>query len=225
VTGARLSLLGGAACAALLFAALARAQTPADSTAAPAGTPDSIAAPPAASTPAAEPPAQPAPAPPPLPESQAEEFARDRDRFELGAAAVSGTFDVLGTLGYHRLLRQGRGPFEIWMHLELAGGGKGYLREGAGSVGFLLRPTSTIHRDWPIRPILEFGPAAHVVMQGAEIRSFGENAFHTHVYLKTHGYAGFDIPLGARLGLVARGRLSIPAHRPLDYAQIALFLR
>ncbi len=192
MTGARLSLLG-VACAALLFATVARAQSPADST---------------LSQPAAPP----------------DEFARDRDRFELGAAVVSGPFDALGTFGYHRSLRRGN-PFETWMHIEVSGGGSGYLREGAASVGFLLRPTRFIHRDWPIRPILEFGPAGHVVMQVAEIRGFGESAFHTHVYLKTHAYAGFDIPLGARVGLVARGRLSIPAHRPLDYAQIALFLR
>jgi hypothetical protein len=197
VTGARLSLLA-AACAALLSPTLVHAQNQADSTAAPA---------------------------PPLPESLADEFARDRDRFELGAAVVSGPFDVVGTFGYHRFLRQGGNPFEFWMHLELAGGGKGHLREGAGSVAVLMRPTRMIRRDWPIRPIFEFGPAAHVVMQVAEIRGFGENAFHTHVYLKLHGYAGFDIPLGVRVGLVARGRISVPAHRPLDYAQIALFLR
>jgi hypothetical protein len=204
VTGARLALLG-VVCAALLSATPAHAQSPADSTASPAqpATLDTA----------------------PLPESQAEEFARDKDRFELGAAVVSGPFDAIGTFGYHRFLRQGGNPFEFWMHLELAGGGRGYLREGAASVAVLMRPTFAIHRDWPIRPILEFGPAGHVVMQVAEIRGFGENSFHTHAYLKTHGYAGFDIPLGARVGLVARGRISIPAHRPLDYAQIALFLR
>jgi len=183
VTGARLWLLGVAG-AAILAAAPALAQSPADST----------------------------------------EDARDRDRLELGAAVVSGPFDALGTFGYHRLLRRDT-SFEWLVHVELSGGSAGNLREGAGSVAILFRPTRFIHRDWPIRPILEFGPGGHLVFQSADVRGFGETAFHTHVYLKTHVYAGFDIPLSSRVGLVTRGRLTVPTHKALDYAQIALFLR
>jgi hypothetical protein len=92
-------------------------------------------------------------------------------------------------------------------------------------VGFVIRPTRLMRQNWPIRPIVEFGPAGHLVVQTADIRGFNQTAFHNHIYLKTHGYVGFDIPFGSRLGLVARGRLTIPTHGPFDYAQIALFLR
>lgn len=148
----------------------------------------------------------------------------DRDRFELGAAVVSGPFDLLGTFAYHRFIRSG-GPFEQWVHLEATGGSAGYLKEGTLSVGYLARPLRTIRRRGPIQPILEAGPAGHLVVQSADVEGFGESANHAHGYMKIHGYAGFDLLLGTRLGLVARGRLSVPAHRPLDYAQIALFLR
>ncbi|HLQ66505.1 MAG TPA: hypothetical protein VK123_04635 [Candidatus Limnocylindrales bacterium] len=199
-------LLLGAFGLALLAAAPAHAQAPADS----AALPDSIAA---------------GRAPTPTPESpESREAARDRDRFELGAAVVSGPFDALGTFGYHRILGR-TDPFETWMHIELSAGSASYLSEGAASVGFLIRPTRLIRRGWPIRPIVEFGPAAHLVVQTADIRGFGETAFHSHVYLKTHGYAGFDIPFASHMGLVVRGRLTIPTHHPFDYAQIALFLR
>jgi hypothetical protein len=210
------------ACAALLAASGAMAQTdaPVDSAAAA----PSVAAPPAQ---AAAPPDT-VSAPPdttsPPPQRPIRAVGLDRDRFEIGAAVVSGPFDVLGTFGYHRYVRTG-GPFEQWVHLELAGGATGYLREGAFSVGYLVRPVRTVRRKGRIRPILELGPTGHLVVQLADITDFGETAFHSHVYLKTHGYAGFDLLLGDHWGLVARGRMTVPAHRPLDYAQIALFLR
>jgi hypothetical protein len=209
----------------LLAASPAHAQAPADSAAADSAAahtalPDSAAPPDNAALPdsiAAE--------RTPTPEApESREAARDRDRFELGAAVVSGPFDALGTFGYHRILGR-TDPFETWMHIELSAGSAAYLREGAASVGFLIRPTRLIRRGWPIRPIVEFGPAAHLVVQTADIRGFGETAFHSHVYLKTHGYAGFDIPFASHVGLVVRGRLTTPTHHPFDYAQIALFLR
>ena len=148
----------------------------------------------------------------------------DRDRFELGAAIASGPFEALGTFAYRRVLRVDR-RFEHWVHLELAGGTAAQLDEGAVSLAYLVRPVGLIRRDWPIQPILEFGPAGHVVVQVANLRGFDETAFHSRAYLKTHAYAGFDVPLGSRFGVVARGRLTVPAHHPFDYAQIALFLR
>lgn len=175
--------------------------------------------------------AQDAPPPPPPPSEEApvarqpSDLARaDRDRFELGAAIVSGPLEALGTFAYHRVLRVDR-RFEHWVHLELTGGTAAQLDEGAASLAYLIRPLGLIRRDWPIQPIFEFGPAGHVVVQVANLRGFDETAFHSRAYLKTHAYAGFDIPLGSRFGIVARGRLTVPAHHPFDYAQIALFLR
>jgi len=146
------------------------------------------------------------------------------DRFEIGAAIADGPFDVLGTFAYHRFLRQG-GPFENWVHVEVSGAATTYLNEGAVSGAFLLRPLLFIRRDGRLQPIVEVGPAGHIVVQVAEVQGFDETAFHTHFYLKTHAYAGFDLGLSRRWGLVARGRFTVPAHKPLDYAQIALFFR
>jgi hypothetical protein len=148
----------------------------------------------------------------------------DADRLELGAAIVDGPYAAIGTFGYHRYVRTGY-PFEQWAHLEVTGAGKGYLKEGTVSVGYLLRPIASVHRSWRVRPIVEFGPAAHLVVQVADVQGFGQSAFHARMYLKTHAYLGFEALLGPRWGLLARGRGSVPAHRPLDYAQIALFLR
>lgn len=148
----------------------------------------------------------------------------DNDRFEFGAAIVEGPFDAIGTVAYHRYVRRG-GPFENWVHVEVSGARTEFLREGAVSASYLLAPLRLIHRDWRIRPILETGPGAHLVVQVADIEGFGETAFHTRAYLKMHAFAGLETVIGTRWGLVVRGRLSVPAHRPLDYAQIALFFR
>lgn len=152
---------------------------------------------------------------------------RDRlelDRFELGVASVKGPFDLLGTFAYHRFLFEG-GPFEQSMHIEVSYGKAGYLKEGAVSLGYLLRPLATYRPSWRIRPIVEGGPALHVVFQAAEIVGFSENAFHEHAYLKSHGILGLEALLTDRWGIVVRGRITAPAHRPLDYAQAAIFLR
>lgn len=148
----------------------------------------------------------------------------DNDRFELGAAIADGPFDILGTLGYERYVQRS-GPFEHWIHVEVSGGSTPFLNEGTLSVAYLLRPLRTIRRTWAIRPILEAGPGAHLVVQVAEIQDFGETAFHSRAYVKTHAIAGLEAMLGGHWGLVARGRLSVPAHHPFDYAQIALFRR
>ncbi len=151
--------------------------------------------------------------------------ARDRDRFELGAAKVKGgDYDFLGTFAYHRFVRK-KPALEQWIHVELSGGKADQITELAASVAYLFRPTKGTKRSWPIQPIFEFGPGFHLVNQIADIEGFGDNAFHTHAYLKAHAYAGFDVPLGVHLGLVTRGRLTVPSHHALDYAQIAFFLR
>lgn len=149
---------------------------------------------------------------------------RDSDRFELGAAIVDGPFDAIGTIAYHRFVRRG-GPFENWAHVEISGGKTEFLNEGTVSASYLFAPLRFIHRDWRIRPIFEVGPGGHLVVQVAEVEGFGETAFHARAYLKTHAYAGLETVIGKHWGLVARGRLSVPARRPLDYAQIALFFR
>jgi hypothetical protein len=162
---------------------------------------------------------------PTAPEPRADEpIGRDKDRLELGAAMVDGPFDVLGTLGYHRIVRVS-GPFEQAVHVELSGGAVDNLKEGSASVGYFLRPLLTFRRSSKLRPLLEFGPAGHLSVQVADIEGFGETAFHAHGYLKSHAYAGFEALLGNRWGLVVRGRFSVPAHHPLDYAQAAVFLR
>jgi hypothetical protein len=146
------------------------------------------------------------------------------DRFELGAAMVKGPFDALVTFGYHRFLLEG-GPFEQSLHVEASYGKAGYLTEGAVSVGYFFRPLGTYRTSWRIRPIVEAGPAFHIVLQSASIEGFGESAFHEHAYLKTHGILGLETLITSRWGVVVRGRISAPAHRPLDYAQAAIFLR
>ncbi len=151
--------------------------------------------------------------------------ARDRDRFEMGVAKIKGgDYDFLGTFAYHRFVKK-KPALEQWVHIELSGGKANQITEIAASVAYLFRPVKGIKRSWPIQPIFEFGPGFHLVNQIATIEGFGDNAFHTHAYLKAHAFAGLDFALGAHLGLVTRGRLTVPSHHALDYAQIALFLR
>lgn len=151
--------------------------------------------------------------------------ARDRGRFEFGAAKVKGgDYDFLGTIAYHRFVRK-KPALEQWVHVELSAGKADQIKEIAVSAEYLFRPVKFTKRKWAIQPIFEFGPGFHLVNQIANIEGFNDSAFHTHAYLKMHAFAGFDVPLGAKIGLVTRGRFSIPSHHPADYAQIALFLR
>ena len=156
--------------------------------------------------------------------SRLERPSEERDRFEIGAAVPEGYFDVLGTFGYRRLMYESH-IFEQSMQLELTGGIKDYLSEGSFSVYYFLRPLASYRPEWRVRPLLEFGPGLHIAVQSADIEGFSESAFHAKGYFKTHAYAGAEFLLSPGFGFLVRGRLSVPAHRPLDYAQAAIFLR
>jgi len=148
----------------------------------------------------------------------------ERDRIELGAAMPDDYFDVLGTFGYRRFIRE-RAPFEQSIQIEVAAGKKDYLTEGALSLYYLFRPLKSYRESWKLRPLLEAGPGAHVVVQSAELTGLNETSFHAHAYLKAHLYGGAEYLLTRRVGFLVRGRITVPAHRPADYAQAAIFLR
>ena len=148
----------------------------------------------------------------------------ERDRIELGAAIPDGYFDLLGTFAYRRFIREG-GPFEQSMQLEVTAGQQDYLTEASLSVIYLFRPLKSYRQEWRIRPILEFGPGAHLTVETADIVGFSETGFHAEGYLKCHAYGGAEFLLTRKFGFLVRGRLSVPAHHPLDYAQAAIFLR
>lgn len=148
----------------------------------------------------------------------------ERDRLEFGAAIPNGYFDVLGTFAYRRFIREG-GPFEQSMQLELAGGVQDYLSEGSISLYYFLRPLKSYREEWRIRPLVEVGPGTHLVVQVADVEGFAETSFHAEVYLKAHVYGGAEFLLTPKLGFLIRGRFSVPAHHPLDYAQAAILLR
>lgn len=148
----------------------------------------------------------------------------DSDRFEVGAASVKGPFDLLGTFGYERFLLEA-GPFEHLLHAEVTYGKSGYLKEGTLAAGWLLRPLRSYKAARRIRPIVEVGPELHLVFQAADITGFSDTAFHTRAYIKTHGIIGVEALVTRRWGIVVRGGASVPNHRPLDYAQAAIFLR
>lgn len=148
----------------------------------------------------------------------------DRSRLEFGVAMPKGYFDWLGTLGYrHRLLTDTR--FEHWLHAEAIFGKKEYLSEGAASVAWFIRPLALWRPEWRIRPVVEGGVGGYVVVQFADIVGFGDWSSHARAYVKGHAVAGFETDLSIRWGLAIRGRFTIPASRPLDYAQVVLFLR
>jgi hypothetical protein len=146
------------------------------------------------------------------------------DRFELGAAVVRGFFDAVGTFAYRRSLSVGR-TFEPSIMGELAGTAKDQLTEGAFSAYLLLRPVKSFRESWRIRPLIEAGPGFHTVVQVASLEGLNRTRYKAHVYVKTHAYAGFELLATPRLGFLVRGRMSVPSHRPFDYAQAAIFLR
>lgn len=148
----------------------------------------------------------------------------DRDRFEWGVGVVEGYFDWVGTFGYRRFLREG-GPFQQNVMVEAAGAKKDYLSEGAVSLLYLFRPIKTVRPGWRVRPLLEFGGGGHLVIQVADIDGFADTGFHTKVYGKLHAFAGLEALITRRWGVLVRGRFTVPAERPLDYAQAAIFLR
>jgi hypothetical protein len=214
----------------LLSPAAVTAQTsaPADSSAAP---------PPAAPPPAvAEPSAAPAdtgnivypPATPPIPhgkiESHLERTSEERHRFEIGAARPNEFFDMVGTFGYRRFMREG-GPFEQSLMVEASGTGKDYLAEGSIGAYYLLRPMKSYKEEWKIRPLIEAGPGGHLTVQVASIEGFNEQSFHAKGFLKAHLYGGFEFLLSRKWGFLVRGRLTAPENKPFDYAQAAILLR
>jgi len=148
----------------------------------------------------------------------------DPDRFEFGVAAPQEYFDWLGTFAYRRRIGTDA-RFEHALHIELAGGHKDYLTEGAASAFWFASPKSIPQRNGRIRPILEGGVGAHLVVQFADIVGFEDWASHARAFAKMHGVAGVEADLSDRWGVAIRGRLTVPSHRPLDYAQFVLFLR
>jgi hypothetical protein len=64
-----------------------------------------------------------------------------------------------------------------------------------------------------------------VVVQFADIVGFDDWSSHARAFVKGHALAGIETDLSKRWGLAIRGRFTIPASRPLDYAQLVLFLR
>lgn len=161
--------------------------------------------------------------PPPV-TSHLRRTSEERDRFELGVAMPHDYFDALGTFGYRRFVRE-RAPFEQSIQIEAAAGKKDYLTEGSLSLYYLFRPLKSYREGWKLRPLLEGGPGVHVVVQSADLVGFSQTSFHAHGYLKTHLYAGAEYLLTRRVGFLLRGRISVPAHHPADYAQAAIFLR
>jgi hypothetical protein len=148
----------------------------------------------------------------------------ERDRFELGMAVPQGYFDWLGTFGYRRFMREG-GPLEQSLAAEISGTAKDYLGEGALSVYYFFRPIQSYKEGWKLRPLIEAGPGGHVVVQIADVEGFNDSAFHTQAYLKAHLYGGFEFLFSQKLGLVVRGRVTLPEDHPFDYAQAAILLR
>jgi len=148
----------------------------------------------------------------------------EMDRFELGGGVVQGFFDAVGSVGYRRFL--GQGPaFEQSLMAELTGTAKDQLTEGVFSLYVLLRPSLTYKESWRIRPLVEFGSGFHTVVQAASLEGLNRTRYKAHVYVKTHAYAGFEALVTRRVGFLVRGRLSIPSHRPFDYAQAAILFR
>ena len=148
----------------------------------------------------------------------------DPDRFELGAAMPEGYFDWLGTFAYRR--RVASSPrVEHYLHAEATFGHKDYLSEGSISAVWYLRPKALWHPEWKIRPLLEGGIGGNIVVQFADLTGLGDWSSHAEFYVKSHLQAGVETDLSNRLGLGIRGRLTVPAHQPLDYAQAFLFLR
>lgn len=148
----------------------------------------------------------------------------EKDRVELGGGRVKGFFDAVGSLAYRRFVGESN-TFERSIMAELTGSAKDQLTEGTASVYLLLRPSATYRESQRIRPLVEFGPAVHVVVQVASLEGLSRTRYKSQVYIKSHGYAGFEVLATNRLGFLVRGRISIPSHRPLDYAQAAIFLR
>jgi hypothetical protein len=164
---------------------------------------------------------------PPPPEHVTSRLGRtteERDRFELGVAVPDGFFDVLGTFAYRRFIYESS-VFEQSMQIEVTGAKQDYLTQGTLSLYYLMRPLVSFRQEWRVRPLLEFGPGLHLSVQTADINGFSGTSFHSKGYIKSHAYGGVEFLMTRRFGFLVRGRISVPDHRPLDYAQAAIFLR
>ena len=111
------------------------------------------------------------------------------------------------------------------MQIEVTGAKQDYLTQGTLSLYYLMRPLVSFRQEWRVRPLLEFGPGLHLSVQTADINGFSGTSFHAKSYIKSHAYGGVEFLMTHRVGFLVRGRISIPDHRPLDYAQAAIFLR
>jgi hypothetical protein len=150
--------------------------------------------------------------------------SEETGRFELGAGVVHGFFDAVGSFGYRRFIGEGR-VFEENVMGELTGTRKAQLTEGVFSAYVLLRPVNSYRESARIRPLFEFGPGFHTVVQVASLEGLNRTRYKSQLYLKTHAYGGFEAILTRRWGFLVRGRVSFPSHRPFDYAQAAILLR
>src|SRR6185503_14738548 len=146
------------------------------------------------------------------------------DRFEIGGGVVQGYFDAVGSLGYRKSIGIGD-DFERSFMGELTGTTKDQLTEGVLSAFLLFRPLLTFKETWRVRPLVEFGPGVHTVLQVASLEGLNRTRYKSQVYIKGHVYGGFEALITPRLGFLVRGRFSTPSHRPLDYAQAAIFFR
>ncbi len=158
------------------------------------------------------------------PPRQRVDVGLDRDRIEIGGGVVQGYFSAVGSLGYRRFATERRG-WQQWMMGEMAGSRRNDLTEGTASFYYLFRHRATYRASSRVRPLLEGGPGFHLAVQAARLRGFSRTPFHAQAFLKTHAYAGLEIVLTERVGLLVRGRMSLPNHQPFDYAQAAIFLR
>ena len=150
--------------------------------------------------------------------------AKARDRFEFGVAMPEGYFDWLATAGYRRrLLTDVR--FEHWLEADAMYSKKGYLSEGSVGVAWFIRPLAFWRPAWRIRPVIEGGVSGTIAVQFANIDGFDDWSSHARAFVKSHAVAGFETDLTGRWGIAVRGRFTVPASRPLDYAQVVLFLR
>lgn len=148
----------------------------------------------------------------------------DLDRFELGVGFPRDYFDWLATFAYQRrVLTDPR--FEHFLRPEASFGKKDYLTEGSVSLAWYLRPKRLWRPEWRIRPVVEGGIGGHIVVQFADITGFNDWSSHARFFVKSRLELGAETDLQGRFGLGVRGRLVVPAHRPLDYAQVFLFLR
>jgi hypothetical protein len=148
----------------------------------------------------------------------------ETDRFEVGAGVVHGFFDAVGSFAYRRLIGQSS-KFEESIMGELTGTSKQQLTEGAFAAYVLLRPVKSYRESSRIRPLVEFGPGLHTVVQVASLEGLNRTRYKSQLYLKTHVYGGFEAILTRRFGFLVRGRVSYPSHRPFDYAQAAILFR